>query len=168
MYLAVEFDIYDAAFSALEGEAWTELVSVVPGLPAEKPKWGPNGTFIITDAAIPILAKHSVNFKLSKDDTANALGSMLVKLQDRISSLEMTDKSVAELANKQCAVQITIPDFALLYIDEVTWLENCCTERLQEALEDGWRILAVCPPNSARRPDYILGRRKKLGFNRGD
>lgn len=23
-----------------------------------------------------------------------------------------------------------------------------------------WRILAVCPPNAQRRPDYILSRRK--------
>ena len=30
-------------------------------------------------------------------------------------------------------------------------------------LDDGWRILAICPPNSQRRPDYILGRSRGVG-----
>lgn len=55
---------------------------------------------------------------------------------------------------------ITLPDIGLLLINEVTWLENACTEDLQRELDEGWRILAVCPPNAQRRPDYILGRRK--------
>ena len=58
-------------------------------------------------------------------------------------------------------VSITLPDIGLLLIDEVTWLDDACTEVLQDHLNNGWRILAVCPPNAQRRPDYILGRRKK-------
>lgn len=58
-------------------------------------------------------------------------------------------------------VQISLPDIGLLLIDEVTWLEDECTNELQSMLDDGWRILAVCPPNAQRRPDYILGRKKK-------
>lgn len=57
-------------------------------------------------------------------------------------------------------VQITIPDMALMLINEVTWMDDACTEDLQCKLDDGWRILAVCPPHSQRRPDYILGRKK--------
>jgi|GEM_PF-3819656 len=56
---------------------------------------------------------------------------------------------------------VTIPDVGLLSITEVSWLENACTEELQEQLNRGWRILAVCPPNAQRRPDYILGRSVK-------
>jgi hypothetical protein len=56
-------------------------------------------------------------------------------------------------------VQFSIPDIGLLMIDHVTWLEDACTEELQTCLDAGWRILAVCPPNAQRRPDYILGRR---------
>lgn len=59
------------------------------------------------------------------------------------------------------AVQITIADFALLSITEVTWRDDCCTEEIQEMLDEGWRILAVCPPNAQRRPSYIMGRIKK-------
>lgn len=66
----------------------------------------------------------------------------------------------AEKPTVQSTVQVSIPNLALLMIDEVTWLEDECTERLQEKLDEGWRILAVCPPNSQRRPDYILGRTK--------
>lgn len=35
--------------------------------------------------------------------------------------------------------------------------ENCCTDNLQNLLNDGWRMIAVCPQES-RRPDYVLGR----------
>lgn len=61
----------------------------------------------------------------------------------------------------QSIVQISIPNLALLLIDEVTWLEDACTQDLQSHLDDKWRILAVCPPNSQRRPDYILGRTRE-------
>lgn len=59
------------------------------------------------------------------------------------------------------AVQIAIPDLGLMLIDEVTHENDCCTDHLQQLLERGWRILAVCPPCAQRRPDYILGRRKQ-------
>lgn len=57
-------------------------------------------------------------------------------------------------------IQISIPDLALLSINEVQVLEDACTEELQAMLDNGFRIIAVCPPNSQRRPDYILGRTK--------
>ena len=56
---------------------------------------------------------------------------------------------------------IHIPNVGLLMIDEVKLLENTCTNTLQMELDEGWRILAVCPPNGVRRPDYILGRTKE-------
>lgn len=58
------------------------------------------------------------------------------------------------------SVHVHVPNIGLLSIDEVTWVEDACTENLQRMLNDGWRMLAVCPPNSQRRPDYILGRVK--------
>lgn len=56
---------------------------------------------------------------------------------------------------------VHIPNIGLLLIDEVQVLEDSCTDSLQRELDQGWRILAVCPPNGTRRPDYILGRTKE-------
>lgn len=53
-----------------------------------------------------------------------------------------------------------VPDLTLLTYDEVTYVDDACTDAVQQLLDKGWRILAVCPPNAQRRPDYILGRRK--------
>lgn len=57
-------------------------------------------------------------------------------------------------------VQIHISNIGLLQMDEVTYEEDCCTDKLQAMLDSGWRMIAVCPPNNARRPTYILGRSK--------
>lgn len=88
-------------------------------------------------------------------------GTMVVRMQDRIRLL-LNEGVVEEITQliKGGIVQITIPDIGLLQMDEVTWREDSCTEEIQELLNDGWRILAICPPNAQRRPDYILGRRK--------
>jgi hypothetical protein len=55
-------------------------------------------------------------------------------------------------------VYVQVPHIGLLAMNEVMVEENCCTDALQRLLDSGWRILCVCPPNAARRPDYILGR----------
>lgn len=52
---------------------------------------------------------------------------------------------------------ISVANHNLFEVAKVTWLENACTEELQRMLDAGWRILAVCPSNDARRPDYVLG-----------
>lgn len=58
-------------------------------------------------------------------------------------------------------VQIHVPgSVSLTSINEVTWLEDCCTQELQSHLDEGYRIIAVCPPNDSRRPTYIIGRTK--------
>ena len=57
--------------------------------------------------------------------------------------------------------QVSVPNVGLLAVDTVEVLENCCTHELQHWLNRGWRILAICPPNDARRPDYIVGRTGK-------
>ena len=61
---------------------------------------------------------------------------------------------------KQYQVYVQVPHIGLLTINEVQLEENCCTDRLQGLLDEGWRILCVCPPNAQRRPDYVLGRTK--------
>jgi hypothetical protein len=40
-------------------------------------------------------------------------------------------------------------------------LNDACTDELRRHLDDGWRIVCVCPPLNQRRPDYILGRSRR-------
>lgn len=55
-------------------------------------------------------------------------------------------------------IDISVPGgVALMSLRSVDWLEDCCTQKLQEYLDLGWRLVAVCPPNDTRRPTYIIG-----------
>lgn len=84
-------------------------------------------------------------------------GAMLVKMKQK-AGYEPRQRPTFENFQTGQAVQISIPDIGLLHVNEVMVLDDICTDVLQEHLNEGWRILAVCPPNAARRPDYILGR----------
>ncbi len=54
--------------------------------------------------------------------------------------------------------QVHLPGNELMRITEVFVEEDCCTERLQEHLTGGFRIIAVIPRAGQRRPDYVLGK----------
>lgn len=58
------------------------------------------------------------------------------------------------------AMHVHLPGLGVLAMTEVMNLDDACTDQLQEHLNEGWRILAVCPQLAQRRPDYILGRSK--------
>jgi len=58
-------------------------------------------------------------------------------------------------------INLTIPNAALFAVRTLMVIENECTNRVQQLLDEGWRIVAVCPPNDTRRPDYILGHMEK-------
>lgn len=84
---------------------------------------------------------------------------MLTTMKDRDSTGKDEDEHSQFMSGR--LFNVTLPDVGLLFIDEVNFIENSCTDELQTLLDKGWRILAVCPPNAQRRPDYILGRRKQ-------
>lgn len=88
-------------------------------------------------------------------------GTMLQQNKDNGPRLDKYGATHALDLTSGAVVQIAVPDLGLLQIGEVDWMEDACTEELQEKLDAGWRILAVCPPNAQRRPDYILGRAKR-------
>lgn len=50
------------------------------------------------------------------------------------------------------------PGNMLSHYNETMLLEDCCTDYLQGALNQGWRIIVACPQPDARRADYVLGR----------
>lgn len=57
-------------------------------------------------------------------------------------------------------VNVHVPGLGLLLIDDVKLMKDACTDHLAEAIDAGWRILAICPQPDQRRPDYIMGRQK--------
>ena len=57
----------------------------------------------------------------------------------------------------QTVYQISVSGVGLLQIAAIIVEEDACTDGIQDLLDAGWRILAVCPPNDARRPSYVLG-----------
>jgi hypothetical protein len=58
-------------------------------------------------------------------------------------------------------VHVHVPSLGLLEMTEVDNIDDACTDELRRRLEDGWRILAIIPQPSQRRPDYILGRSRR-------
>lgn len=68
------------------------------------------------------------------------------------------------LANKQAGVgpinakcNNVIVGAGAFSIKQVELLEDACTNALQDKLNNGWHILAICVQPNQRRPDYILG-----------
>jgi hypothetical protein len=57
----------------------------------------------------------------------------------------------------QTIYQVSVANVGLMQVTAVDVLKDVCTDELQGYLDKGWRILAVCPPNDARRPTYIIG-----------
>lgn len=67
--------------------------------------------------------------------------------------------------NNKCEVHM--PGNMLATYNQVCLLEDSCTDVLQDNLNRGWRIIAVCPQPDSRRPDYILGRFNPEDFQTG-
>lgn len=106
--------------------------------------WSPDPTYMDLAEVERLTDKHGVKAYMSKIRG-------LAYLQ------EISSKAAA---NTTSIINVSVANHNLFCVDEVTWLEDACTNELQKHLDVGWRILAVCPANDARRPDYILGRKK--------
>jgi hypothetical protein len=90
-------------------------------------------------------------------ENINLMNNLTNKVEKLLTAAERMNEA-GQSFNAKC--QVNVPGLGLLSINEVTWEEDFCTERLQDKLEEGWRILAICPQPDQRRPDYILGRNK--------
>lgn len=88
----------------------------------------------------------------------------LLELRDqllmRLGDIEARMRTSTPDSYVNSKVEVHVPGAALLRIDEVELLEDGCTDELNLRLENGWRIVAVCPQPDQRRPDYIMGRQK--------
>lgn len=141
--MQITFD-YGAKVRDLTDGEYARLQNAMPKIfNAPRDEWhGGYEEFLIDDEDASLLSNFDIEFKIKKFK-----GQMKVAVPGAPSSDAQT-------------VHVHVPNVGLLSMTEVTWIEDACTEDLQRKLDDGWRILCVCPPNNQRRPDYILGRAK--------
>lgn len=83
----------------------------------------------------------------------------LADLEEAIQRLAAKVEAISPAFNEK--VQVVVPGLGLLEVREVTVLYEQCTDMVQDYLDDGWSILAVCPQPDQRRPDYIMGRTRR-------
>lgn len=155
--IGVDLHSWGSRWTELTPDEWVELRTAIDGLPEQKPNYVHNTVYCDYDA-LRILVKLNLGFTLKAGPDA-----MIVRLLDRVSALEARVHDSHQMAaqlKSGGAVVIHIPNNRLTHYNEVNVLEDACTNDLQDYLDKGWRILAVCPPNSQRRPDYIVGRRR--------
>lgn len=133
---------YGSKIAALEDEAYHEVREGVPflDLPMDREKapeyrWQTDVIDLTREGAV--LTKHGVEYVIKRFKACRK-----VKVEGQVN------------------IQVAIPNLLLFSVNEVTWLEDACTEDLQKHLDNQWRILAVCPAENSRRPTYILGRNK--------
>lgn len=157
MLLNVSIYSWDDKWKSMTDEQYRDLAEAIPMLdPEKKPEYP--GTVVVDDDGLRAMAKYGLQITL---DEEGQKGCMFVKLQDKLEALGLKCADLSQAVAANAAVQIAIPDLGLMTIQTVEVLENCCTDVLQGHLDKGWRILAVCPPNAQRRPDYVLGRKDK-------
>lgn len=90
----------------------------------------------------------------SKSQMADMI-DMMVAAEEKFTNALASFNEKIEF-NSKCNVHIG--NLGLLSINQLAYANDKCTEELQDLINEGWRILAVCPQPDQRRPDYILGR----------
>lgn len=90
-------------------------------------------------------------------DSHEGLLARLAAVVGKLEKVEIPDPQniPGHIYNEHCEVHT--PGNMLATYNETMLLEDACTDALQTSMDDGWRIVAVCP-QAQRRPDYIMGR----------
>ncbi len=133
---------------------YTELQSVISELPEDRNKvtYLSNGPYL---CELEEVLKHCEEVTVKPASSNN----YMVRLEKKVEILEREfklNRTNFEHALKG-VIQIHTPNLGLLNIRSVDVSQDSCTDEIQDKLKEGWRILAICPPNANRRPDYIMG-----------
>lgn len=127
-----------AWFDSVEKETLQYLSAQVPQLNINVDKPQPWSLYdklvMMTDEELAVIRQSSIPYEVKE--------AKKIKLQKPMN----------------CEYHVHVPSFGLMMIRDVEVLEDACTNELQRRLDEGWRLLCVCPPLDKRRPDYILGR----------
>lgn len=97
--------------------------------------------------------EHIIDFDLLPSKAIENLSIIKVIEHKSIDQIQARARSVI---NQR--VNVAVPGFGLMAIKTVKVEVDLCTEKLQEQLDLGWQILAICVQPDQRRPDYILGK----------
>ena len=90
----------------------------------------------------------------SLDEMKESIESLKINdLVDKLNKVKLIQDS--NHLNEKCNVHIH--DIGMLTMTKTKLIVDGCTELLQRHLNEGWRIIAICPQPDQRRPDYILG-----------
>ena len=126
-----------------------------------------NSTYVVdSDLLFSIMDSFNIKYKYNVigvlKDIPSAQHSSETRVLEKLLLLEekLNQFSMTQQFNTKVGVHIS--DLGLLNVKEVDVLYDCCTDGLQEWLNEGWRILAICPQPDKRRPDYIMGRNERL------
>jgi hypothetical protein len=133
-------------FDQLSDKEYSGLRELIMSLPKEKEFWMLNDLICDIEAIQKLVEL--------------GLEPQIKQIKNTYSPEKPKDHWANHIEEAKSAVHVHVPNIGLLMINEVMVLENICTDELQRHLDKGWRIIAVCPPNGVRRPDYVLGRSK--------
>ncbi len=141
------------------GELWDRLQAEAE-LVTEPAEWDRNGEHSAYTTFTAIVSDE-LFFKIALDSRFTAKPVKVTKPGTKNIAQQVAEKQQqvppAELAYNP-KVEVHVPGFALTTYNRVMLLEDSCTDALQTALNQGWRIIAACPQPDSRRPDYVLGR----------
>lgn len=89
----------------------------------------------------------------------DALAGVVDRLEAVVAKTEAFGAALPDVqSNYNEKVEVYTPGAGLMLFNSTMLLEDSCSDDLQTALDQGWRIIAACPQPNARRPDYIMGR----------
>lgn len=139
-------------------EKFQRLKDLIPGVPDTT-----DSLFSYIEAIVDLPSVLPELAALGIEPTIKAFkNNVILGVHEKIRYLEDQQKLLRQqIYQDGMVVQVHIPNVGMYLIDEVDVLTDICTNTLQDYLDDGWRILCVCPPNGQRRPDYIIGRSGK-------
>jgi hypothetical protein len=94
---------------------------------------------------------------ISQEPTINNIQAILGTIEEKSTALEsLVDKIKDSTFNSKTNVHVG--GGLITTYNDLLLKEDTCTDDLQNELNNGWRIIAVCTQADQRRPDYVLGR----------
>lgn len=147
-----------------KAKLWAERHAIVTSLGIEVPVGFDKSSYssfdmVVTGEQLINLSLKGVVYKVVQEVNLGSEPSQaLVNIQKVANKLEvlLASSSIENLFNNK--VEVHMPGAALSTYNHIMLMEDACSNGLQDELNSGWRIIACCPQNDQRRPDYILGR----------